>query len=70
MPYKDPERQAAYVRDWKRQHTLDGLGVIERERMAQCEQLVEAALRANEFVSLRKAVQECIKLLQRLIEGR
>jgi hypothetical protein len=70
MPYKNPEEQREYLKQWRRQHKLDGLGVIERERMEQCEKLVEAALHANEFVSLRKAVQECTRLLLRLLEGR
>ena len=70
MPYKDDEQKREYLRKWRRERKLDGLGTIERQLMEDCEKLVQAALSCNDFVQLRRAVQACTKLLQRLLEGR
>jgi len=69
MPYKDDEQQREYLKQWRRQRKLDGLSTTERALMEDCEKLVDLSLRCNDFVTLRKAVQQCIKLVQRLLEA-
>jgi hypothetical protein len=70
MPYKNPDEQRAYLQQWRRQRQLDRLSAAERQLREDAERVVALALRCNEFVQLRKAVQECAKLLQRLVEAR
>ena len=70
MPYKNPDEQRAYLQQWRRQRKLDRLSAAERQLREDAERVVALALRCNEFVQLRKAVQECAKLLQRLVEAR
>ena len=70
MPYKDDEQQREYLKQWRHQRKLDGLGATERQLMEDCEKLVQDALSCNDFIQLRRAVQACTKLLQRLLEGR
>jgi hypothetical protein len=69
MPYRDPEQQRVYLQQWRRQRKLDGLEATERQLLQDSERVVDLALRCNDFIQLRKAVQECAKLLKRLLEG-
>jgi hypothetical protein len=70
MPYKNPDEQRAYLQQWRRQRKLDGRSATERALLEDCERVVALALRCNNFIQLRKAVQECATLLQRLVEAR
>jgi hypothetical protein len=70
MPYKNPDEQRAYLQQWRRQRKLARLSATERQLLADAERVVALALRCNDFIYLRKAVQECAKLLQRLVEAR
>jgi hypothetical protein len=68
MPYRDPEQQRGYLKQWRRQRKLDGLDATERQLLEDAERVVDLALRCNDFVQLRKAVQECAKLVKQLLE--
>jgi hypothetical protein len=71
MPYKEAERQLAYLKAWRRRRTLDALHPAERALIEEAERLIEASLRVNtDFVRLRKTVQDLIILVKKLLEVR
>ena len=71
MPYKNPDEQRAYLQQWRRQRKLDRLSAAERQ-LSRGRSNGSWPWRSGVTNSsqLRKAVQECAKLLQRLVEAR
>ena len=69
MPYKDAEVQRAYLQQWRRRRRMEARSPAERALMEEAERLLEASLRVNDFVALRKTVQQTIALVKKLLEA-